>query len=361
MSPRASILFDELPRGAGGPGATDTISELLAASGVDAASGLYDEALSLAQAGQWIEAAETLRMLLVLDPTDANAEVLLSKVLARRGLWTEARIALEGAVSKGAVLPSGLRESVEAGLREEDKEAEETRSRVLAREAAELRALRQEAARLRAENTEVEQRLHAAERRTDRWASITFAAGGVATALVLAMVLFGGKPTETAVADVGAPPAATAAASIGPAPADAPQEIAVSAPAAAIPAPATVPAPVAAPEAPAATAPAAAAIATSAPAPAKPAATSAPAPAKPAATSAPAKPAATSAKSAAKPAATGGGVTHTVGKGETLGAIAQKHYGSASEYKRILEANKSTLKNGEKSLQPGMKLKIPRK
>jgi nucleoid-associated protein YgaU len=67
--------------------------------------------------------------------------------------------------------------------------------------------------------------------------------------------------------------------------------------------------------------------------------------------------AAESAKDAAKDA----GNTYTVQKGDTLMAIARKFYNSDTDWKRILEANPSSLKGEPANLKTGMKLVIPAK
>jgi nucleoid-associated protein YgaU len=51
-------------------------------------------------------------------------------------------------------------------------------------------------------------------------------------------------------------------------------------------------------------------------------------------------------------------VFHTVEIGETLGKIAQQHYGSASKYPEIFEANKPMLTDPNK-IYPGQVLRIP--
>lgn len=51
-------------------------------------------------------------------------------------------------------------------------------------------------------------------------------------------------------------------------------------------------------------------------------------------------------------------VFHTVETGDTLGKIAQQHYGSASKYPEIFEANKPMLKDPNK-IYPGQVLRIP--
>lgn len=49
---------------------------------------------------------------------------------------------------------------------------------------------------------------------------------------------------------------------------------------------------------------------------------------------------------------------YTVKSGDTLGAIAQKHYGKASQYMKIFEANKPMLEHPDR-IYPGQVLRIP--
>ena len=51
-------------------------------------------------------------------------------------------------------------------------------------------------------------------------------------------------------------------------------------------------------------------------------------------------------------------VFHTVERGDTLGKIAQEHYGSANKYPEIFEANKPMLTDPDK-IYPGQVLRIP--
>lgn len=51
-------------------------------------------------------------------------------------------------------------------------------------------------------------------------------------------------------------------------------------------------------------------------------------------------------------------VFHTVERGDTLGKIAQEHYGSANKYQEIFEANKPMLTDPDK-IYPGQVLRIP--
>jgi nucleoid-associated protein YgaU len=64
------------------------------------------------------------------------------------------------------------------------------------------------------------------------------------------------------------------------------------------------------------------------------------------------------APAAAAAAATGAPEFYTVQAGDTLGKIAQQHYGSAGKYTVIFEANQPMLKDPDK-IYPGQSLRIP--
>jgi nucleoid-associated protein YgaU len=56
--------------------------------------------------------------------------------------------------------------------------------------------------------------------------------------------------------------------------------------------------------------------------------------------------------------ADGGGPTYTVRKGDTLSAIAQQHYGKASRWHAIFEANRDQIDDPD-LISPGQVLKLP--
>ncbi len=56
--------------------------------------------------------------------------------------------------------------------------------------------------------------------------------------------------------------------------------------------------------------------------------------------------------------ADGGGSTYTVKKGDTLSAIAQQHYGKASRWHAIFEANRDQIDDPD-LIRPGQVLKLP--
>jgi nucleoid-associated protein YgaU len=53
-----------------------------------------------------------------------------------------------------------------------------------------------------------------------------------------------------------------------------------------------------------------------------------------------------------------GGSTYTVQKGDTLSAIAQQHYGKASHWHAIFQANRDQLADPD-LIQPGQVLRLP--
>ena len=55
---------------------------------------------------------------------------------------------------------------------------------------------------------------------------------------------------------------------------------------------------------------------------------------------------------------TGGGKSYTVVSGDTLSEIAQKHYGAASKWKDIYEANKGTIADPDK-IKVGQTINLP--
>lgn len=327
MSELSHLAFDELPRGVGGVGATEKIARALHDSGIDAPSTLYDEALALARQGRLAPATERLRMVLCLDPTDAEAALLLGKVLAGRGLWQEALAQLDGASANGTVLPPGLREQVETKLRKHIEDAEAHRARIAARERGEIKSLRSEAKRLRSDNASLEQQVDDLGGRVRVWSSATALIAGAACALLLVSLLFGSDSEVAPVAEATTPSAdveiATASASSAAPP--------VLEPIAPTPSDVTV-TPVDTTTKTTVVVPASTALPPAAPV--------------------------VSAPVVEAPVATGSSQTHVVGKGDTLGKIAREYYGKSSAWPTIQKANKPLLGDSE-ALSIGMKLVIP--
>jgi len=117
MATKTFIAFDELPRGAGGVGATDKIQQVLSESDINVPVDLYDEALAMAREGRLAAATERLRMLLVLDPEDGEAALLLGKVLAARNRWDDSLVQLDAAADNGAI-PRFFRKRLRNSMKE---------------------------------------------------------------------------------------------------------------------------------------------------------------------------------------------------------------------------------------------------
>jgi nucleoid-associated protein YgaU len=326
MSNLSVLAFDEIPRGHGGRGATEQIARLLDNSEIDAPSSLYDEALTLAKEGRFAPSTDRLRMLLTLDPIDAEASLLLGKVLAARGQWQEALQRLDAAGANGSLVPAPLRERVENALRNQIQDAEEHRLRVAARERSEIRNLRAEAKRLRSDNAVLDQQVQALYKRVRLWSSATALVSGCAAALLLVAIVSGGPTANAETA-----PLTDAALSEIVAEESTEQAIADAATMAAtsyrygVEVPTEVNAPIETIENTAI-----AEIVDAAPA------------------------------AELNNTATINGIpaTHTVVSGDTLGSIALNYYGMSSKWRAIRDANPDTL-NGSIKLSLGMNLNIP--
>ena len=336
MTNLTSLAFDENPRAEGGMGATELIINALDESGINAPAQLYDEALTLAQEGRLTPAAERLRMLLVLDPTDANAAQLLGKVMAARGQWQEALAYLDTAATNGASTLVGLKDEVQSRLQRQIQETEAHRQRVSTRERTEIRNLRSEAKRLRSDNAALELEAENLTHRVKVWSGVTALVAGSASALLLAAMLFGAdNPTSDTTALDNSAVVSTAPAQSNP-----------------IIQPGTEVAP-----SQNTTTTLAANTNVTGDSPIKSTTTVTDIKAEKTTTTG----TKTTANSTVKSAASNGVLitTHTVESGDNLYNLSRKYYDSKTEWKTILEANKDTL-GGDIALQIGMKLKIPK-
>jgi len=316
----STLAFDDVPRTNRTLDATQRIARVLDESGINARASLYDEALHLAKEGHLSQSTERLRMLLVLDPTDGDAALLLGKVLVSREQWQEALQWLDTATANGAILPPGLREKAEASFHRSVEDAESVRARLAARERGELQSLRGEAKRLRSENAALETDVLSLRSRNRLWSGASAVLSGVSLALGVALVVL-----EVMSADEPepvAPPTASVRALVEePAPAVAAAPVAASTPIAASN-------PVVAPVAPVVVQPPVVETAQPIVAP--------PAPEKPAAVVR----------------------THRVRRGDTLGRLAREYYGSSANWPKIQKANAQLLGDSI-DLQVGMELVIP--
>jgi LysM repeat protein len=193
MQAQEQIPFNELPRGNGEPGAVRAISDLLKNQGFDANSRLYDEALLLAREGHLGRARDRLRMLLCIDPDDAEAHLLLAKVFGAQKLWQQGIAELDTAAACGVKTPLGLKEAFEAtrDANLSDNRAEQVAARV----GAEVRALREEARRLRVDKTRLERASRESNRKARGWSLTAVLSTALAVGLLLA-ILTGGMRGE---------------------------------------------------------------------------------------------------------------------------------------------------------------------
>ena len=225
-------------------------------------------------------------MLLCLDPDDADASLLLGRVLASMGRWQESLSYIDAAQTHGAALPQGLREHVETGLHREIAAEEERRARVATRERTEIQNLRREAKRLRSDNAALDAQVDDLQKRVRIWSGVTALVAGSASALLVATLLFSG-PSSSDLEPTPAPDT------------PAPAEVSTT-PSAVTPAPAVTPDP----------------------APPENDLTTAPVAQPPPGTVEPEYP-----------------LTYTVQSGDNLGKIAQQFYGRAALHTHIQKAN----------------------
>lgn len=187
---RCSLSDQPVPPG----GVLRAIRESAESAGIDPVSELYNESLIYANEGHLRLARERLHVLLAMAPDDAEARLLLAKVLVGGQRWKEALTALDEARDVGARVPPELRQAVEEHLGAEVAPEEEQANRSV-REQGEIKALRSEARRLRVENAQLVGQNYDLEREARRWAWMAAGVSGVVMLYMVTNLLFGG-PTE---------------------------------------------------------------------------------------------------------------------------------------------------------------------
>ena len=289
-----ALEFNELKRGSGEAQGVQRIAQAI--SNLDATSELYDEAVELAREGSLAKARDRLRMLLCLDPHDGQGHLLLAKVFGAQSRWTDALSELDQASACGLRVPEGLRETFE---NKRDASQRSRSEKVVARTTTELLALREEARRLRAENNRLERESREMGDKARLWMSTTAVVSGLGLFALLVAAVFGGsaddvEPVEEALTQV---------------PIEVPVELPIDGPTTAT---TTVTTGALAPE------PELAAVT----------------------------------EPVVQPR------TYTVTKGDNLGAISKKVYGTTTRWQDIRDANAAVLGGGI-ALQVGMELTLP--
>lgn len=216
---RCSLSEQPVPHG-GVPRALRIAAET---AGLDPLAELYNEALRLATDGKLGEARDRVTMLITMAPEDGEARLLLARLHVAAQAWKEALATLDEAEACGVAVPEELRQAVEEHHRADEADDVEQRQALSAREQGEIKALRAEARRLRSENAQLVGRTSELEVESRRWAWMTAGVAAVASVLIFANLVLGGRgsaPTDTLALVDDAPTAAIAAAS-----SEAPQDV----------------------------------------------------------------------------------------------------------------------------------------
>lgn len=207
------------------------LRELAEINGMDPIAQLYNEALQYANEGHPRLARERLQMLLCMSPDDAEARLLLSRIFAAGRRWQEAQKELDEAAKYGAEIPQNLRHAIDEHFRLAQREESDRREVVRERDEIELCSLRGQVKSLRSENAVFQSDVRRLQSDVRRWAWATLGVALLGIGLWAGSLLVVGESTP-----IEAP---TVAADVAPV---APAAPALAAPAEVVPATPTKPA-----------------------------------------------------------------------------------------------------------------------
>ncbi len=167
---------------AGGPDSIlSAIRQAAEGAGLDPTANLYNTARDLAQAGHYGQARAHLQVLLGLAPQDGEARLLLAKVLVAGKQWRQAMAALDEASACGVRVPEELQEAVRQKVEDSSSTTPAT-PREPSKQAAELSKLKNEVRHLRSENARLTSENVELGSSVQKWAvgaAVTAAAGVV--------------------------------------------------------------------------------------------------------------------------------------------------------------------------------------
>lgn len=194
---KIQLVFDEKPRRGGGNGASGRIAKVLYQQGIDVSSQIYDEALDCIVDGDFFTATELLRMLHTLNPTDTGALILLSKTLAARKNWQEAKHYLNVAAESGARIPKNIEDFIEQGLIRDLHNADVERKRALARDRKEIKLLKRELRKVRSSNSSLNNKATYLTEKLNNAYYMCVTIAGISLAVVLHFIIQNsGTPTQ---------------------------------------------------------------------------------------------------------------------------------------------------------------------
>lgn len=195
---KLQLVFDEKPRRGGGNGASGRIAKVLYQQGIDVSSQIYDEALDFIVDGDFFSATERLRMLYTLNPTDTGALILLSKTLAARKSWQEAKHYINIAAESGAKIPKNIEDFIEQGLIRDLHNADVERKRALARDRKEIKLLKKELRKIRSTNSSLNSKATYLTEKLNNAYYMCVTIAGISLAVVLHFIIQNSGNTTTA-------------------------------------------------------------------------------------------------------------------------------------------------------------------
>lgn len=164
-----------------------SLRDMAVQSGLDPSAALYNTAVGLAENGHFGQAQDHLHVLLALWPHDGEAWLLLARVLVAGQQWRRALSALDRATACGQAIPDDLRQAVETHLHADD-DARPDSDLLSTRTEGEQRRMSTEIKRLRSDNARLLVENQGLTGEAKRWAMISCVVAGVSIVVMLSGV-----------------------------------------------------------------------------------------------------------------------------------------------------------------------------